>query len=243
MSLIVNKMIFSGLFLHEKSFDYFFNSQTMIYLLHNSAQVFSTGLFREKLPFLTPFLNMKSYLSRLFTGYSIERREGSGQKLLFKHRGKMVFFDPVLMIQEFHYRKSDSQQVYELQTTSGEVLGILPNLEPNHKPSVICEFEHGNRKWVVSRYSLNHENRPISHYRFEVDGNFLGALYRIYDNGNFMLNYSLKIASSQGTNISLSKEKNYWRSNSGEEVFIEKFGHTQIWVWTQPLSEKAISIF
>ena len=180
---------------------------------------------------------MKSYFNKLFTGYSIEKREVRGQKILYKYRGRLTFFDPLLMIQECQYRTADSMTYeYELLSSCEEIQKLLPQPSPTDKPSVICEFSKEDQKWLVSRYSLKHENRVVSHYRFEVDGDFMGSLYRVYDNGNFTLNYAWKIASAIGGGISLSAEKNFWKSKTGQQIFIEKFGHTQIWLWANPLS-------
>ncbi|WP_026952286.1 hypothetical protein [Algoriphagus mannitolivorans] len=181
---------------------------------------------------------MKSYFNKLITGYSLEKKEVNGQKYLFKYRGKLTFFDPVLMIQECRYRATDSKvQTYEMIGSCSDIQKLLPKPPQASKPSVICEFKKDDQKWLVSRFALKNENRSVSHYRFEVDGEFIGGLYRIYDNGNNMLNHALKIASAQGTTLSLSAEKLIWKSKTGEEVFVEKFGHTQIWVWTQPVLE------
>ena len=185
---------------------------------------------------------MKSYLNRLFTGYSIEKRESGGLRLLFKFKGKLVYFDPVLMIQECQFRKLDSNaEILELQTFEPGIFNLFPQVFPDSKPSVICEFEKENQKWTVSRYALKQANKPVSHYRFEINGQFFGALFRIYDNGNLMMDYALKIGSAHGATPSLSKEKIIWNSKSGEEIFIEKFGHTQIWIWIRPLEEENLA--
>lgn len=179
---------------------------------------------------------MKSYLNKLFTGYSLVKREVGGKNFQFRYKGKFTFFDPLLMIKECQYRfQNTATKTHELLVSIQKIQNLFPEITTESKPTVICEFKKGDEIWQVSRFSLKHENRKLSYYRFEVDSIFKGALYRVYDNGNFTTNYSLKIASAQNSTVSLSSENNCWTSMSGEEIFIEKFGHTQIWIWTNPI--------
>lgn len=176
---------------------------------------------------------MINYFNKLLTGYYAAKKKINGIELRYSYFEKPIFFDPIGMLKEYHARVSNESVQRMLLTAS--ISGHLTDFEfpdENLKPSVICECSKHGMKLKVSRFSLKEGIYPMSFYSFEIDGNLIGTFKRKYDYGSQIQKIGLNIASQTSTEIDLLKEKWLWESDLGEHLFVEKFGHTQIWFFS-----------
>lgn len=207
----------------------------MLFLAINTNLALLQTRFWDPTPLHT-YLFMINYFRKLISGYTLEKKIFRGQEFRFRFQGKAIFFDPVQMIQEYHNRKANPETyALELSIDRSKLDPFLPEIPQDILPSVICEGKLGNKNFEVSRYTFKRGIQPLSLYRFVLDGQGVGDFYRIYDYGSETQNFILKMASLQGDAISLSQESVIWKNNFEESVFIEKFGHTQIWNWSREL--------
>ncbi len=177
---------------------------------------------------------MINYFRKLISGYSVGKKSFRGTEYRFRYQGNPVFFDPIQMIQEFHHRKANSDLPrFPLEINREKLIPFLPELPQEILPSVICTGIKGNSELEIARFTFKRGLQPVSLYRFQLDGIHVGDFYRIYDYGSDTQNFMLKVASLQGDSLPLSQESVFWENESGEAVFIEKFGHTQIWNWSR----------
>ncbi len=179
---------------------------------------------------------MINYFRKLISGYTLEKKYFRGKEYRFSFQGKPIFFDPVQILQEFHNRKVNSgTQHFPLTIDRSELLPFLPQLPKDALPTVVCTGPNGHETLEVSRFTFKRGVQPVSMYRFVQNGTHAGDFYRIYDYGSETQNFILKVASMHGVSVSLAQEQVIWERGQGEAIFIEKFGHTQIWDWTRVL--------
>lgn len=176
---------------------------------------------------------MINYFNKLLTGYYAAKKKINGLELRYSYTDKPIFFDPIGMLREFSPRVSDlSVQSFEIKTPFSEPLPEFEFPDENLKPSVICECTKNGMDLKVSRFSMKDDIYPLSFYTFELDGNLIGTFRRKYDYGSQIQKTGLKLASLTSTQIDVSREKWLWKSEVGAKLFVEKFGHTQIWFFS-----------
>jgi hypothetical protein len=175
-------------------------------------------------------LHMINYFKKLLTGYQTASKKVHGIDLRYTYSDKPIFFDPIGMLKEFKIRVAH-EEVQRLMLISpiSEALFDFEFPGDDEKPSVICECPLKGMNLKVSRFSLKEGLYPISFYRFELNDEILGTFRRKYDYGSQIQNIGLKLASVTGKAIDLDLGKWLWQNNQGEQLFVEKFGHTQIW--------------
>jgi hypothetical protein len=185
---------------------------------------------------------MINFLRKLVSGYSLEKRSLNGQEYRYRFQGKPIFFDPNQMLREFKHRR-DGQEVVrkKLDIEIAQIIHLLPKYSEDLLPSVICEGSRDGKDFTVSRYTFKHGLNPVSLYRFSLDGKPIGDFYRKYDYGAETQNFILKIASLHGDFIPLNQDSVLWENDLGEMAFVEKFGHTQIWLWKKDPDSKLLS--
>lgn len=173
---------------------------------------------------------MINYFKKLLTGYQTARKKVNGIDFRYTYSDKPIFFDPIGMLKEFKTRvaNGDVQQLTVISPISEALLELdFPNEE--EKPSVVCECVFKGKNLKAFRYSLKNGLYPISFYRFELDKEHLGTFRRKYDYGSQIQKIGLKISSETGQAIDLELGKWLCQYKQGEQLFVEKFGHTQIW--------------
>lgn len=173
---------------------------------------------------------MINYFKKLLTGNQTAKKKVNGIDLRYTYSDKPIFFDPIGMLKEFNTRVAqDEVQQLRIISPISEILLELEFPTEEEKPSVVCECSYKGKNLKVSRYSLKDGLYPISFYRFELDDEFLGTFRRKYDYGSQIQKIGLKLAKETGMAIDLELGKWLWQNNQGEQLFVEKFGHTQIW--------------
>lgn len=173
---------------------------------------------------------MINYFNKLWTGYRTTKKKVHGFYLRYTYADKPVFFDPLGMLKEFKSRVA-LEEVQHLAMTKpiSEVLFELEYPAAKEMPSVICECNIKGKSLKVSRFSFKAGIYPISFYRFELNDELMGTFRRKYDYGSQIQNIGLRLAKETGLAVDLELGKWLCRNELGEQLFVEKFGHTQIW--------------
>lgn len=170
---------------------------------------------------------------KIFTGYRYEKKKMNGLDLHFSFKGKSIFFDPIEMLKEYKIHVSqNSVERIKTAVDLSEPLLDLKYPEVNDRPSVICECKKSGIDFKVSRYSLKDGVYPLSFYKFEMNDKLVGTFRRKYDNGSDTSSVALKLAQYTQTDINKLNENWVWKNDKDQCLFIMKFGHTQIWNFT-----------
>jgi hypothetical protein len=180
---------------------------------------------------------MIKLLRKLITGYTSVTKSFNGKDYRFKYSGKPVFFDPMLMLGELKQRKADAKPIFTTPFRDAETLLCqFPQKEESLLPSVICISNSGKNELKVSRYVFKEGNYPVSQYVFEQNDKVIGMFYRIYDYGFLTRKYALTVDPDfvdEDPNANAWK----WEASAPLWAMVEKFGHTQLWVWEGPLDK------
>ncbi|RIW12186.1 hypothetical protein D0X99_19715 [Algoriphagus lacus] len=173
---------------------------------------------------------MFHYFRKIFTGYTTVKKNMNGTEFRYMYSGKPVFFDPLLMLREFNNRVSEESVQHLDLKTSIDVLNVS-FVQPGESdlPSVICICTKNGRELKVSRFTLKDGIHPVSIYLFEENGVSFGSFRRKYDYGSKLHEAGKKLAEVNQSELDISNEKWLWKGISKECLFLEKFGHTQIW--------------
>lgn len=177
---------------------------------------------------------MINYFKRLLTGYTFVRKKINGVEYRYKYSGKSIFFDPLLMLKEYQHRSADSpvESISSLPS-SKEWESIGDPLKQKDFPSVVCTCLIRGKELRVSRYTSKLGVHPISTYVFELDRTPFGSFRRIYDYGAHFPGWYQSLTSLSLVENS-TQERFIFQVEHGGVVFLEKFGHTQVWYFLQP---------
>ncbi|MFN3759907.1 MAG: hypothetical protein ACK4SF_11870 [Algoriphagus aquaeductus] len=173
---------------------------------------------------------MINYFKKLFSGYATARRQVSGVICRYQYAGKPVFFDPMLMLREFLHRFSTESVQKEPYTGFEEEINqffVTPIQEVD--PSVICTCEYQGRELKVFRFSLKEGTFPLSIYRFYWGGELLGQFRRKYDYGSQVSELYEELYSKYPIQQQEKWTKLLFNTQTGGLIFLEKFGHSQLW--------------
>lgn len=177
---------------------------------------------------------MINYFKRIFTGYSTVKKNINGIEYKYLYSKKPIFFDPMLMLGEFVYRaKEEVVQNMPLKISKDEILKIFTFPADKILPSVICSFESNGAVVKVSRFTSKEGGYPQSSYYFEMDGIVFSHFKRIYDYGGQLIELkNLLLVDSFESKPPVVGERWLLHGQEDQKVFLEKFGHTQIWYFT-----------
>ncbi|MFC5191121.1 hypothetical protein ACFPIK_05035 [Algoriphagus aquatilis] len=174
---------------------------------------------------------MINLFRKLLTGYTTVTKTFNGKDYRFIYSGKPVFFDPTLMLSELKLRKSVSKSMDTVPFDQMDtLLKKFPQKEESLMPAVVCISGSGKNELKVSRYVFKEENYPVSQYVFEQNNLVIGVFFRIYDYGFLTRKYALSVDPNfRDENLSSNSWK--WEGKMPLWAMVEKFGHTQLWVW------------
>jgi hypothetical protein len=161
----------------------------------------------------------------------------NGKEYTFMYADKPVYFDPNQMLSDLIRIESGLvSRNLDISETFETLVSRFPAKADHVLPSVICEFKSGNTRYTVSRYTLNHENYPVSQYIFEEDQQLVGVFCRIYDYGSLIKKF---ITLFESDFVEKDETVNLWKwQNPNDSWFlVEKFGHTQLWCWKGELKK------
>lgn len=173
---------------------------------------------------------MIKHFKKLLTGYYTENKKINGVSFIFHYSDKPVFFDPLEMIREFKQRSSkefSDRLVLQIPLNQSFSHFVSPNLQD--QPNVVCLCSVNGNELKVSRYSLKDGLYPLSFYRFELNGVLSGTFARKYDYGSQIQKTATDFSVLNNSTIDLNAERWLWENEQGDQVFLEKFGHTQTW--------------
>lgn len=178
---------------------------------------------------------MINLFRKLFTGYTTVTKSYNGKEYRFLYSDKPVFFDPMLMLSELKLRKAESKPLSTAPFSDlATLLSKFPQKEENLLPSVVCTSTSGKTELKVSRYVFKEGNYPVSQYVFEQNSQVIGVFFRIYDYGYLTRSYALAVDPDfKEENLTVNSWK--WEANAPLWAMVEKFGHTQLWVWETAL--------
>jgi hypothetical protein len=176
---------------------------------------------------------MIRFLNDLISGFSTIKKVQGGRAYRFRYQDKPVFFDSIGMLKEFAQRINEKDvQRFELKASQRELEQNFLNPIEKSTPKVISLYTREGKELKVSRYVMKDGLHPLSLYYFETDGKVFGVFRRTYDYGSILQNLANKLASANQSQLELSKEKWLWTAQGREVLFLEKFGHTQCWYFT-----------
>jgi hypothetical protein len=179
---------------------------------------------------------MINHLKKILTGYYTENKKINGARFTFHYSDKPVFFDPLEMIREFKKRSSNYYtNRLELQIPFSESFTHFISSKVQDQPNVICVCITNGNELKVSRFSLKDGLYPLSFYRFELNGVLSGSFLKKYDYGSQIQKTALDFSALNNSTIVLKDESWLWENNLGDQVFLEKFGHTQTWSFAKTI--------
>ncbi|OOG68930.1 hypothetical protein [Algoriphagus sp. A40] len=174
-------------------------------------------------------MSIISFFNSVLSGQKSKSRIIEGFEVSYRYSGKGVLFDPITMLRDLKY-KLESNQVTtgELCVSLGEIVDQQLNFNDQLVPTVEAKFKIENEYLKVQRYVMTFESIPCSWYDFFLDQIPLCTFQRRYDYGKDFEMIKEKFASF--TSNQPSPMSNYWENRQNEGLFLEHFGHTQIWV-------------
>jgi hypothetical protein len=184
--------------------------------------------------FFVPFsIDMIQLFNKWISGFSTVKKTLGGREYRFRYQDKSVFFDAVGMLGEFAQRiKERDVQEVDLVCSQSQIESNFINPADKSLPKVISLFSKGRKELKVSRYVMRDGLHPLSIYHFESDGKVFGTFRRTYDYGSTLQSLGKKLAALNQNELELSKEKWMWATKDGPILFLEKFGHTQCWFFS-----------
>jgi hypothetical protein len=175
-------------------------------------------------------MQLLNYFKKLITGYFTVYKKVNGLDFRYSYSGKPVFFDPFSMLEQYKQRSgNESIQGLRLAGARAEPFPDFVYPADGDLPSVICEGVKDGHEFKTERYTFKDGIYSVSFYRFELDGNLAGTFRRQYDYGSQLQKFAVIIASLNQSDLNPDKENWLWRGSRGEEIFLEKFGHSQLW--------------
>ena len=195
--------------------------------------MFEDGCVKSRfyLQFIVLKYKMVNRFKKLFGGYSSIKKGIKGKEYKFLYSDKPIVFDPNQMISDLNRsennlvpRRLDSSETFET------LLSRFPTRDRIDFPSVICEFKTGGLNYSVSRYTSKFDNYPISHYIFEEEKVVKAVFCRIYDYG-YLLNSFATIVEPNFKEEDETVSSWKWQTQNNVTLYLEKFGHTQLWCW------------
>ena len=176
---------------------------------------------------------MIQLFNKWISGFSTVKKTLGGREYRFRYQDKPVFFDAVGMLAEFAQRINEKDvQLVDLNSSQTEIESNFINPAEKSLPKVISLFSKGKKELKVSRYVMRDGLHPLSIYCFESDGEVFGVFRRTYDYGSTLQSLGKKLAALNQSQLELSKEKWLWAAKDGPILFLEKFGHTQCWFFS-----------
>lgn len=174
-------------------------------------------------------MSILSFFNQVLSGQKSKSRFIDGFEVSYRYTGKGVLFDPITMLRDLKYKlESDLITTGELWVNLGEIGDAQLILNEQLAPTVEAKLKIDKESLKVLRYVMTFESIPCSRYDFFLDQIPLCTFQRRYDYGKDFEMIKDKFAAF--TSNQTSAMANYWENSQNEGLFLEHFGHTQIWV-------------
>ncbi|MCE7053727.1 hypothetical protein LZF95_03485 [Algoriphagus sp. AGSA1] len=175
---------------------------------------------------------MIDYLRRVFTGYRRVNKVVDGQTVTFDYVGQLVGFSPLTMLRGLKVKVTTerfSEVSDVLQLT--EVLSRLMSASSLPPAKVKATMKLGKNQIKAFRYVTKLEQYSISYYEFYCDEKVVAILYRKYDYGRSFASTVLALVPKL-SEATIQTDKSYLirDKDSGAQMLIDVFGHTQVWL-------------
>jgi hypothetical protein len=177
-------------------------------------------------------MSVFNYLSKIVTGYQSKIRTIGGVQVHYKFSGKAILFDPIEMLRDLKFKILDLERFPLILSQSIENIdNELLKGDEQQNATVIASFKLEEKKVKVIRSVKTIENMPFSRYDFFLDENLISVFQRQYDYGKGLESSIQKMEPYGSKPQTQNNTSFYWSDvNSKQAVFLEKFGHTQIWL-------------
>ncbi|MDI1323204.1 MAG: hypothetical protein PSV36_10675 [Algoriphagus sp.] len=155
-----------------------------------------------------------------------------GTEVHYKFSGKPILFDPLEMLRDLNFRILESKNsALILSKSIVEIEDDQLISREKLNSTVSAGYEFKGKKVKIIRCVRTIGSMPCSRHEFFLNGNLISVFQRQYDYGKGFA-CTLERMESFG---SLPQTKNsnsyYWLDGTSRQaIFLEKFGHTQIWV-------------
>ncbi len=179
-------------------------------------------------------MDIFNYLSKLATGYHTKSLKISGIPVTYKFYGKPIPFDPFSMLKELQFKFQDPNC---LEVSLGHPFFHLFENElivgGGLKPVVVAGFKLGGIRYQVNRAVVTVEKVRHSRYEFYGDGNILAVFQRSYDYGK---SFEELVRSPLFSGSLPYGDTRLFRAShdSGQWMLGEVFGHSHLWLVTEP---------
>jgi hypothetical protein len=175
-------------------------------------------------------MQLLNYFRKFLTGYYTESKKIKGFTFRYSYSGKPVLFDPFTMLEQYRQRSGqESIQRIQLTRALSDPFPDFAYPDDGDLPSVICQGVKDGHEFRTERYTFKDGIYSVSFYRFELDGKLAGTFRRQYDHGSQIQKFALSIAALNQSDIDPEMENWLWKGSKGEEIFVEKYGHSQVW--------------
>lgn len=173
-------------------------------------------------------MNLFSFLNNVLSGQKSKARLIDGFEVSYRYSGKAVLFDPITMLRDLKY-KLESDQVFTGKLSFGLDEIDEPTLIVKEQliPSVIAKFKVNGELIEVKRCVRTFETVNCSRYEFFLNQSPLCTFQRLYDYGKGFTSAKEKLSPYVNKEDYLTT--NFWKNDKDEGLFLEHFGHTQIW--------------
>ncbi|HSF53908.1 MAG TPA: hypothetical protein VLA71_09165 [Algoriphagus sp.] len=174
-------------------------------------------------------MSIFSFFNKVLAGQKSKARKIDGFDVSYRYSGKAVLFDPITMLRDLRYKlESDQISTGELCVGLGEIDEPNLILKERLAPTVVAKFKIEDESLEVERCVKTFETVPCSRYDFFLNQKPLCTFQRIYDYGKTFALSQERISPYVSHKNNL--ETNFWKNNQNEGLFLEHFGHTQLWV-------------
>ena len=177
-------------------------------------------------------MSVFNYLSKIVTGYQSKMRTIGGVHVHYKFSGKAILFDPIEMLRDLKFKILDLERFpLSLSQSIENIDNELLKGNEKQNATVIASFKLVEKKVKVIRTVKTIDNMPFSRYDFFIDQNLISVFQRQYDYGKGLKSIVQKMEPYGSKPQTQKTTSFYWSDvNSKQAVFLEKFGHTQIWL-------------
>lgn len=174
-------------------------------------------------------MSILSFFNQVLSGQRSKARIIDGFEVSYRFSGKPILFDPINMLRELRYRVEKEESVAgELCVEIGQIEESGLILNEKLTPTIVAKLKIGNDFLKVERFVKTFETVPCSRYDFSINQLPLCTFQRMYDYGKNFAQAKEKLAPFNHPGE--MNQTNYWKNNQNEGLFLEHFGHTQLWM-------------
>ena len=179
---------------------------------------------------------MINLFRKILTGYSKKVTYSNNTKITYLSNSPFSLFNPINLLNEIElklFNKGSKSEINSnfLNKPISNFQEIFPIKNPQARSKVTAKFNLENSYYEIQRFAIKSEGHNVSKYIIRKDGKIVGYIFRIYDHGRLTSSIIQEVSKKNGNKAMSEKDEAMWISDTNEVIFIEKFGHTQIYLW------------